>query len=92
MRYAIHEVSFAERFQNRFPSQVFDVTFCPDVASLPSIMKIKSEYCMEFSALLTLLSVTVQPGRMAAGSQGPVVNSWVSASRALMPHLAAVDR
>jgi hypothetical protein len=36
--------------------------------------------------------VAIQPGRMAAGSQGPVVKSWVSASRASMPHLAEVDR
>ena len=36
--------------------------------------------------------VAIQPGRMATGSQGPSVNSWVSASRALMPHLVAVDR
>ena len=36
--------------------------------------------------------VAIQPGRMAGGSQGPVVKSWVSASRASMPHLVAVDR
>src|ERR1019366_4883545 len=36
--------------------------------------------------------VTIQPGRIAAGSQGPVVNSWVRASSWSMPHLAAVDR
>ena len=36
--------------------------------------------------------VAIQPGRTAAGSQGPVVKSWVSASRASMPHLVAVDR
>ena len=35
--------------------------------------------------------VAIQPGRTAAGSQGPVVKSWVSASRASMPHLVAVD-
>src|ERR1700733_4358957 len=33
-----------------------------------------------------------QPGRMAAGSHGPVVNSWVSASSGSIPHLAAVER
>src|SRR5206468_6226074 len=37
-------------------------------------------------------AVAIQPGRMAGGSQGPVVKSWVSASRASMPHLVAVDR
>jgi hypothetical protein len=36
--------------------------------------------------------VAIHPGRTAAGSQGPVVKSWVSASRASMPHLVAVDR
>ena len=36
--------------------------------------------------------VAIQPGRTAAGSQGPLVNNWVSASSASMPHLAAVDR
>ena len=38
------------------------------------------------------LQVAIQPGRTAAGSQGPLVNNWVSASSASMPHLAAVDR
>ena len=38
------------------------------------------------------VGVPVYPGRIAAGSQGPVVNSWVSASNASMPHLAAVER
>jgi AbiV len=37
-------------------------------------------------------NVAIHPGRTAAGSQGPVVKSWVSASRASMPHLVAVDR
>jgi hypothetical protein len=36
--------------------------------------------------------VAIQPGRMAVGSQGPSVKSWVSVSSASMPHLAAVDR
>jgi hypothetical protein len=31
-------------------------------------------------------------GAAAGGSQGPLVNSMVSASRASMPHLAVVDR
>jgi hypothetical protein len=31
-------------------------------------------------------------GATAGGSQGPSVNSMVRASRALMPHLAVVDR
>ena len=39
-----------------------------------------------------LFIVAIQPGRTAAGSQGPLVNNWVSASSASMPHLAAVDR
>jgi len=38
------------------------------------------------------IDVAIQPGRMASGSHGPSVNSWVRASRASMPHLAAVDR
>ena len=38
------------------------------------------------------IDVAIQPGRTAAGSQGPLVNNWVSASSASMPHLAAVDR
>jgi len=37
-------------------------------------------------------TVAIQPGWMAAGSQGPAVKSWARASRASMPHLAAVDR
>ena len=36
--------------------------------------------------------VAIQPGLMAAGSQGPVVNSWCRASSWSMPHFAAVDR
>jgi hypothetical protein len=42
--------------------------------------------------LETGIFVAIHPGRTAAGSQGPVVKSWVSASRASMPHLVAVDR
>jgi hypothetical protein len=37
-------------------------------------------------------AVVVMSGGRAGGSHAPVVNSWVIASRVLMPHLVAVDR
>jgi hypothetical protein len=36
--------------------------------------------------------MAIYPGGIAAGTQGPVVNSWVSASNASMPHMAAAGQ
>ena len=37
-------------------------------------------------------AVAAMSGVRTGGSQAPVVNSWVIASRVSMPHLVAVDR
>ena len=64
--------------------------------SIPGLLKLPMEKgLMHYDPpplTVTDLEVAIHPGRTAAGSQGPVVKSWVSASRASMPHLVAVDR
>jgi transposase len=63
-----------------------------DVEGLRELRRENRELRRANEILKAAATVAIQPGRMAVGSQGPSAKSWVRASRASMPHLAAVDR